>query len=144
MALLLVKHAFPYVLQRMGEKSWQVTGTSDDNKEETVLFKFPEEVPKTDSAVLHIKWTADLKKDPIGLYRTTYRDGKGKRHTTISTHFEPTFARRCFPCFDEPKSKVQSCCVCAVVSDFFFPGKFVFFFFCFFFPRVLVCVSASA
>jgi aminopeptidase N len=92
-------------LHRMGDKSWQVTGTSDDNKEETVLFKFPEEVPKTDSAVLHIKWTADLKKDPIGLYRTTYIDAKGKRHTTISTHFEPTFARRCFPCFDEPKSK---------------------------------------
>jgi len=90
---------------KMGDKSWQVTGTSDDNKEETVLFKFPEEVPKTDSAIIHVKWSADLKKEAIGLYRTTYRDGKGKRHTTISTHFEPTFARRCFPCFDEPKSK---------------------------------------
>ncbi len=90
---------------KVGDKSWQVTGTSDDNKEETVLFKFPDEVPKTDTAIIHVKWVGDLKKEAIGLYRTTYRDAKGKRHTTISTHFEPTYARRCFPCFDEPKSK---------------------------------------
>jgi puromycin-sensitive aminopeptidase len=93
---------------KLGEKSWQVTGTSDDNKEETVTFRFPEDVPKCDLAILTIKWSVDLKKETAGLYRTTYRDAKGKRHTTISSHFEPTNARRCFPCFDEPKSKVLS------------------------------------
>lgn len=90
---------------KQGDKSWQVSGTADDNKTETVLFKFPEEIPKHSASVIHIKWTGDLKKDMIGLYRTTYFDNKGRRRATIATQFESTNARRCFPCFDEPKSK---------------------------------------
>ena len=90
---------------KIGERSYQVVGTQDDNKTQTVLFKFPEELPKCEEAVIHIKWTAELNKDMKGMYRTTYFDRKGKRHTTIATQFESTEARRCFPCFDEPKSK---------------------------------------
>merc|ERR1711991_68614 len=57
---------------KQGDKSWQVTGTSDDNKEEIVVSKFPEEIPKHEAAVIHIKWTGDLTKELDGLYRTTY------------------------------------------------------------------------
>lgn len=90
---------------KVGDKSWQASGTNEDNKEETVTFRFPEELPKCDEAVLSIKFSGDLSKEMCGLYRTTYLDPTGRRRSTITTHFEPTNARRAFPCFDEPKAK---------------------------------------
>lgn len=77
-----------------------------------MTFRFPEEIAAGEYKI-HIKWVADLNKEMQGLYRTTYFDLKGRRRSTFASNFEPTFARRCFPCFDEPKSKVKrkDCCV---------------------------------
>ncbi len=40
-----------------------------------------------------------------GFYRSTWVDSAGGKHFIASTHFEPTHARRAFPCWDEPAFK---------------------------------------
>ena len=45
-----------------------------------------------------------------GFYYSEYVDKKGTQRRIASTHFEPTYARRAFPCFDEPHLKAQYIC----------------------------------
>jgi len=40
-----------------------------------------------------------------GFYRSTYADDEGATRVVGTTHFEPTDARRAFPCWDEPDLK---------------------------------------
>lgn len=40
-----------------------------------------------------------------GFYRSTYLDGNNNREYLVTTQFQPTHARKAFPCFDEPSFK---------------------------------------
>lgn len=44
--------------------------------------------------------------DRRGVYRSTYEDELGLRYL-VATQFQPTHARKAFPCFDEPKYKAK-------------------------------------
>nr|XP_050853793.1 thyrotropin-releasing hormone-degrading ectoenzyme-like [Vespula vulgaris] len=61
---------------------------------------------KNQSYVLRINYTADLNEEPIGLFRSKYRNkiSNVTRWIAVSNFF-PDFARRAFPCFDEPSIK---------------------------------------
>ena len=58
--------------------------------------------------VLNLDFSGSLAKKIVGFYSSTYVDkANGKRRRIASSKFEPTFARQCFPCFDEPAMKAR-------------------------------------
>ena len=54
---------------------------------------------------LRISFGGDLNPRLTGFYRSTYEDDGGRPQVIGTTHFEPTDARRAFPCWDEPDLK---------------------------------------
>lgn len=44
--------------------------------------------------------------DRRGIYRTTYEESLSEKYL-INTQFQPTYARKAFPCFDEPRFKAN-------------------------------------
>eukprot|EP00794_Sanderia_malayensis_P016583 gene16583-18269_t len=54
---------------------------------------------------MHFDFSAELNKNLKGLYKSTYKRKSGKEITIAATQFQPTDARRAFPCFDEPALK---------------------------------------
>ncbi len=54
---------------------------------------------------LRLRFTGTLNDRLHGFYRSTYKDAAGASHAIAATQFEPTDARRGFPCWDEPALK---------------------------------------
>ena len=100
----------------IGDRVWPVASFSLNHDAETVALEFSTIVPPCERAVLRLRWNGQLKAELHGLYKTTYRDKDGKRCDTISTHFEPTNARRCFPCLDQPGYKATFA-ISVIIND---------------------------
>lgn len=74
-----------------------------NEKDGEVTFGFREKIGS--GAVLHIDFKGRNGDGMYGLYRSRYRNGKGKDAYVLSSHMEPAHARTVFPCFDEPSFK---------------------------------------
>lgn len=55
---------------------------------------------------LYIKYIGKFSVDGYGLVKSTYKDGEDEQ-IMIKSNFKPTYARRAFPCFDEPDFKAN-------------------------------------
>jgi len=77
----------------------QTAAVSLDKEKEQATFTFPEKLP-AGNATLSIAYTGILNNELRGFYLS-----KTARRNYAVTQFEPTDARRAFPCFDEPAYK---------------------------------------
>ena len=75
-----------------------------DEHKEQVTINF-EDTISDPTAKLTIEFTGILNDRLHGFYRSTYLDHDGNQKIMACTQFEPTDARRAFPCWDEPEIK---------------------------------------
>ena len=88
-----------------GEKR-ESTATTYDKNRQTVTFNFSQTLP-IGKASLELVFSGELNDRLHGFYRSTYETDQGETRILAATQFEPTDARRAFPCWDEPNKKAR-------------------------------------
>ncbi len=79
-------------------------GLHRDSVTDFLTLELSEQLEPGREYSLSLDFTAPLRKDLDGFYRSSYRQG-GRRIYLATTQFEATHARKAFPCFDEPAIK---------------------------------------
>lgn len=104
---------------RMGSKHLTKDGLNiiDKEKEKEFIIQIPKHemfVISTKNELhtglynLSFEFNGALQPDKIvGFYSSKYKDAKNKIRYIATSKFEPTYARRAFPCFDEPAFKAE-------------------------------------
>ncbi|KAF3426305.1 LOW QUALITY PROTEIN: hypothetical protein E2986_13349 [Frieseomelitta varia] len=77
------------------------------NNKTQMITIFMEKFIQSDEFVLDITFAGILNDNMAGFYRSYYPDEEGRIHWLATTQFQPTHARRAFPCFDEPAFKAK-------------------------------------
>ena len=77
-----------------------------DSEDQVAHIKFPSEL-SPGSGVLQLSFKGELNDQMKGFYRCKYKTPSGEERFSASTQFESTFARRAFPCWDEPAIKAK-------------------------------------
>ena len=81
-----------------------VSSIALDADAETATLDFGRTLPPG-PAQLEMDFNGTLNDRLVGFYRSEYVDGEGQTRHLATTQFEPTDARRAFPCWDEPAHK---------------------------------------
>ncbi|KAH7930860.1 hypothetical protein BV22DRAFT_1101563 [Leucogyrophana mollusca] len=77
---------------------------SIDAEAEWGILHFPTALPAGSKAKLSIEFSGELTGAMMGYYKSSF-EHEGKKKYYALTQFEPTAARRAFPCWDEPLLK---------------------------------------
>ncbi|XP_032890816.1 puromycin-sensitive aminopeptidase isoform X2 [Amblyraja radiata] len=87
-----------------GGQEINATGFNYQNEDEKVTLSFPSALQKG-NGTLKIDFVGELNDKMKGFYRSKYTTSSGETHFAAVSQFEPTDARRAFPCWDEPSIK---------------------------------------
>ena len=87
-----------------------------NRSEQQATISLADEIAPGPNYALHLRFAGALNHHLQGFYRSTYRDDAGVERVIATTQFEPTDARRAFPCWDEPAFKATFA-VSLVVDD---------------------------
>lgn len=85
----------------------KVVGTRKNKNNEYVIIKLKEKLSVKNRYLLRILFSARLSSGLSGFYKSSYTTKNGKVRYIATTDFEPTGARKAFPCFDEPAMKAK-------------------------------------
>lgn len=72
-----------------------------------VLQSLSNELFPENTYTLIQKFTVNLADGNVGFYQNIYQDGNETNQKLLATKFQPTDARKAFPCFDEPHLKAR-------------------------------------
>ncbi|KAJ1544061.1 hypothetical protein HK405_008920, partial [Cladochytrium tenue] len=92
---------------RSGALEWATASPAvmrHDADNEYVVLSFDRALRASSQWVLSLNFTGALTDSMRGFYLSSY-DSAGATHFVATTQFQPTDARRAFPCFDEPNMK---------------------------------------
>ncbi|ELU00955.1 hypothetical protein CAPTEDRAFT_209320 [Capitella teleta] len=83
-----------------------VTGVSTDESREFYLIHLSEALtPGTECTVSMKHFEGPLEPDLTGIYYSSYLASDNTTHYLVTSHLQPTDARKVFPCLDEPQLK---------------------------------------
>ena len=99
-----------------GGSSLRSTDLVLDDQYETATFSF-DEAFATGPAVIEIAFSGILNDHLHGFYLSKFTDADGVERRIATTQFEHSFARQCFPCWDEPAFKATYQVNLTVASD---------------------------
>eukprot|EP01116_Phalansterium_solitarium_P017074 TRINITY_DN4120_c0_g1_i1.p1 TRINITY_DN4120_c0_g1~~TRINITY_DN4120_c0_g1_i1.p1 ORF type:complete len:889 (-),score=315.99 TRINITY_DN4120_c0_g1_i1:342-3008(-) len=79
--------------------------TEEPDGNDMLTLSFGQPLPLGAGATLTMAFDGILNDNMAGFYRSKYSTLDGEQRYAATTQFQPTDARRCFPCFDEPALK---------------------------------------
>ncbi|XP_037798508.1 aminopeptidase N-like isoform X2 [Penaeus monodon] len=92
-------------LGKRGGQTVKIKNARYDNKAQFLVLRLEETLARGENYALAMEYVGYLNEYLYGFYRADYVDYDGSIKYMAATLFQPTHARRAFPCFDEPALK---------------------------------------
>jgi len=95
-------------VEEIGGDKMTITSYNYDKDREFFIAKLEKKLIPGRNYSIKIHFVANLNDNLKGFYRSKFKDKKtGAEEYIAVTQFQPTDARRAFPCFDEPQLKAK-------------------------------------